>query len=196
MFWQRTFFSIIKKSKQGSESNDEIRKAVREEPQEAPNTPKRHVGFLDKIKGSFNPCDDYFDDCDSCEYDDDNDDQSEMLSKLLSTKKSFSSILFEYIDKKGISDAECYKRAGIDRRTFSKIRCDSRYKPSKSTILALAIALELNVEETDRILKSSGFALSDSITSDIIVKYYIVNGKYDILKVNEMLHRFGEAPLN
>ena len=183
MFRLRTFFSLHKEKKKDKNAD-----------------PVKRTSIFEKCRGMFNSNDEYCCDDDFCEYSDEDDELDEatysLFSKKLVTKNSFSAILFEYIDKKGISDSDCYKRAGIDRRTFSKIRCDSRYKPSKSTVLALAIALELNIEATDRILKSAGFALSDSITSDIIVKYYIANGKYDILKVNEMLHRFGEAPLN
>ncbi len=157
---------------------------------------KKKSSLFEKAAALFcvNDYDDYdYDCCDDGT--DTRDDRATIFINLLLMEKTFSSTLFEYIDKKGISDADCYKRAGIDRRTFSKIRCDSRYKPSKGTILALSIALELNLEDTNRLLRSTGLALSESIKSDVIVKYFIVNGIYDIHKVNEMLHEFGESPL-
>lgn len=109
--------------------------------------------------------------------------------------ESFSTTLLALIDRKGMTDAQVYKRAHMSRQLFSRIRSDADYRPAKKTVLALAIALKLNVEETRSLLERAGFALSRANKRDVIVEYFITQGTYDIFAVNEALYEFDQPLL-
>lgn len=106
----------------------------------------------------------------------------------------FSDYLWKIIAKKNITDVEVYKKAHLDRRVFSKIRNEKDYMPSKKTVLAIAIALELNYEETLLLLHRAGHHLTMGNKEDVIIEYFIENRIYDFFLINEVLDHYGFKP--
>ena len=109
--------------------------------------------------------------------------------------KSFQEMLFDLIDESGMTDVECYKKANVDKRTFSKIKSNKDYRPSKQTVIAFAISLQLNMDETQALLATVGFTLSRSNVFDKIIRYFIHNKNYDIFEINQALFEFDQVLL-
>ena len=109
--------------------------------------------------------------------------------------ESFHEMLFLRIDMSGMTDVEVYKRANIDRKLFSKIRSNPAYHPRKQTVLALAIALKLSIDDTVDLLTRAEYALSPGNKGDLIVKYFIERGIYDIMTINFALDEYGQPVL-
>ena len=108
---------------------------------------------------------------------------------------TFQQQLLGLIDAKGYTDSQVYRKANLDRKLFSKIRCNKDYKPSKLTALSLAIALELNLDEATDLLGRAGLALSPSNLTDMIIKYCITHRIYDIYDVNALLYEHDQQLL-
>ena len=120
---------------------------------------------------------------------------SELDNYLETRDESFSEMLIRKIAEKDIKDSDCYNRAQLSRQVFNKIINDSTAKASKPTVLSLAIALELDIDEAKEFLQKAGYAFSPSEKFDLIVRYFIENGVYDIFIINEYLLEYDQRLL-
>ena len=107
----------------------------------------------------------------------------------------FTETLLKLIDKTGKKDSEIYKKANISKQHFSKIRNDPDYRPTKPTAIALALALELNLKETKDLIGRAGYALTNSSKFDLIIRYFIEQGNYNIVEINIALYEFDQSLL-
>ena len=107
----------------------------------------------------------------------------------------FTERLLELIDKTGKKDSEVYKKANISKQHFSKIRNNPDYKPTKPTAIALALALELDLEDTKDLLERAGYALTNSSKFDLVIRYFIEQGNYDLIEINMALYEFDQPLL-
>ena len=117
------------------------------------------------------------------------------LDDFIKLDESFALKLIKLIDAKGISDVECYKKANVSKQTWHKLMTDKHYKPNKKTAISFAIALELSLDETQKLLSSVGFVLSDSSIFDIIIKYCLENEIYNVFEIDSVLFKYDQETL-
>ena len=120
------------------------------------------------------------------------------ISKFLNQNKSmsFNELLFSYIDEKGFKDSEVYKKVSIDRKLFSKIRCNENYIPKKNNVIKLSLALSLDKTELQKLLFSAGYTLCTNNDFDLVILFCIENKVYDLNVVNDYLYTFTNTILN
>jgi hypothetical protein len=119
----------------------------------------------------------------------------ELCAYLAKASVPFSRCLMEFIRRKGLDEVEVYKQAHVDRKLFSKIRSDASYHPSKATVIAFALALQLSLAETRELLSSAGFTLSRASSFDLIIQYFLERNVYDLFKINDALFDFNQPLL-
>ena len=125
-----------------------------------------------------------------------------MASKALSLEDmlkqrdaGFTETLLKLIDRAGKKDSEIYKKALLSKQHFSKIRNNPNYKPTKPTAISLALALELDLEQTKDLIGRAGYALTNSSKFDLIVRYFIENRMYNVVEINCVLFEHDQSLL-
>ena len=111
---------------------------------------------------------------------------------LKQTDAGFAETLLNLIDKTGKKDSEIYNRANVSRQHFSKIRNNPNYRPTKPTAIAFAIALELDLEQTKDLIGRAGYALTNSSKFDVIIRFFIESGNYNMMDINTALFEFDQ----
>ena len=122
-------------------------------------------------------------------------DDIDLVDFLKQIDAGFTQTLLKLIDKTGKKDSEIYKKANISKQHFSKIRSNPNYKPTKPTAIALALALELDVDETCDLIGRAGYALTNSSKFDLIIRYFIEHRNYNVVEINIALYKFDQPLL-
>ena len=124
---------------------------------------------------------------------------SAMISNYITDNKdenTFQTKLFKLIDERSLKDSDVYNKVDIDRRLFSKIRSNKEYHPSKDTVILLGLALELDENEIEDLLKSASYSLPMNSTYDLIIRFCFKEHIYDLNQVNEFLYDYNGKLLN
>ena len=121
--------------------------------------------------------------------------KEELSDWLKKQDDSFAVTLLKLIDKKGITEAQCYHRANVSKQTFWKIMNNDNYRPSKPTVISFAVALELTWEETESLLRTVGFSMSHSNKFDLIIEFYIRSGCYDLFEIDAALYKYDQMTI-
>lgn len=117
--------------------------------------------------------------------------EQKLSARLEHLSDTFSQYLLYLIQSKGMKNADVYKRAIVDKKTFSKIKNNIDYHPQKLTALCLCIGAKLNLDETKDLLARAGYALSPCDMTDVIFSFFIENGHYDVVDIDIQLEIHG-----
>lgn len=120
---------------------------------------------------------------------------AELVRQLHRLDEGFSGLLLRLIDERGMKDAECYRRANVDRKLFSKIRNNPGYTPRKPTVAAFCVALKLNLPQARELLSRAGYSLNHASIFDVILEYFITRGMYDVDIINQALWHYDQPLL-
>lgn len=110
-------------------------------------------------------------------------------------EQTFSDYLMDLIEQKGLTNSEAYKKANVSRSVFHMIWSNKHQIPKKNTVIAFAIALELDLDETNQLLMKAGYAFSNAILFDILIQYFIRNKMYNVYEINEILYDYNQPLL-
>ena len=110
-------------------------------------------------------------------------------------KKTFSESLLDLLAEKEMKPVEFYKKAGISKEHFSKIKNNVDYQPSKSATMAMVLALKLPLDEAEELIAKAGYTFSTALIQDLVVKFFIQEGIFDVDAVNVELYKLGKKPL-
>ena len=121
--------------------------------------------------------------------------ESSLPDWLNQADAGFSETLLKLIDESGYKDSTIYKKAHVSKQHFSKIRNNPNHKPTKETAVCFALALELDVAQTNDLIGRAGYTLSNSSKFDLIIRYFIEQKKYNIVEINLALYEFDQTLL-
>ena len=122
------------------------------------------------------------------------DDASEYIKKHRKPG-GFAHALDRKREEKGLTPAELYKKANVDRRQYSRFMGPEGRHPSMNTVISFALALRLERQEFDEFLQTAAYTLSNSSTRDVCIMYCLEKNIYDIDEVNALLFAIGVEPL-
>ncbi len=117
--------------------------------------------------------------------------ESALNERMKHLSDTFQEYMFYLIGIKGLTNADVYKRAIVDKKLFSKIKVNPNYHPDKATAMRLCVGIKLNLDETKDLLARAGYALSPCDKRDIIFSFFIENEVYDMIEIDIALEEHG-----
>lgn len=117
--------------------------------------------------------------------------ERDLAEQMKHQADTFSEYLMYLIKTKGMDNKDVYQRAIVDKKVFSKIKNNPAYHPQKLTALCLCVGAKLTLVESEKLLGRAGYALSPCDKTDIIFRYFIENGIYDMIDLDIALESHG-----
>ncbi len=116
---------------------------------------------------------------------------AELEKELEKREPNFYDYLVYYMDQKHFdNEVDLYKKAEISRPVFSKIRSmrETDHRPSKPTVIKLCLALQLNVAETQEMINTVGYGMSNASVIDKIIMFFIEHYEFNIFEIDEKIY--------